>query len=60
MTIKQRNAAILKALAEQTKAMTASPETARKALIKEGIYTADGELRVKFGGKRKGRDHASE
>jgi hypothetical protein len=50
MTLEQRNAAILKVLAEQTKAMTASPEAARKALIKEGIYTAKGNLRAKFGG----------
>lgn len=53
MTIEQRNAAILKALAEQTKRNTVSPETARAALIAEGIYTKDGQLRPKFGGPRK-------
>ena len=50
MTLEQRNAAILKVLAEQTKRNTKSPATARAALIKEGIYTAKGNLRVKFGG----------
>ena len=50
MTIEQRNRAILKVLAEQTKAKTSSPEAARRALIKEGIYTAKGNLRAKFGG----------
>lgn len=52
MTLAQRNAVLLKVLAEQTKAMTASPEVARNALIKEGIYTAKGNLRAKFGGRR--------
>lgn len=53
MTIEQRNAAILKALAEQTRRNTVSKEAARAALISEGIYTKDGELRPKFGGPRK-------
>lgn len=53
MTIEQRNAAILKALAEQTKRNTVSRDTARAALISEGIYTKDGQLRPKFGGPRK-------
>ena len=53
MTIEQRNAAILQALAEQTKRNTVSPDVARAALISEGIYTKDGQLRPKFGGPRK-------
>lgn len=50
MTLEQRNAAILKVLAEQTKRKTASRAKARAALIKEGIYTPKGNLRAKFGG----------
>lgn len=50
MTLEQRNAAILKVLAEQTKRKTKSAATARDALIKEGIYTSKGNLRAKFGG----------
>jgi hypothetical protein len=50
MKVEQRNAAILKALSEQTKRNTVSPEAARAALIAEGIYTKDGQLRPEFGG----------
>ncbi len=50
MTLEKRNQEILKALAEQTKRNMKSPATARAALIKEGIYTANGNLRAKFGG----------
>lgn len=53
MTLEQRSEAILRALAERSKRTLASPETARAALIKDGIYTKNGELRVKFGGTRK-------
>ena len=59
MTLEQRNAAILKALAEQTKRNTVSSATARAALIKEGIYTKDGLLRAKFGGPRKKAETAA-
>lgn len=52
MTLEQRNAAILKALNEQTKRNTKTPEAARAVLIKEGIYTAKGNLRAKFGGRK--------
>ena len=51
MTIEQRNAEILRILAERTKANTASPERARADLISEGIYTAKGNLRAQFGGR---------
>ena len=37
-----------KALKEYTKEITASPETARKALIREGIFLENGELNPKF------------
>lgn len=52
MTLEQRNAEILRALAEQTKRNMKSPAAARAALIKEGIYTANGNLRTKFGGRK--------
>lgn len=51
MTIEQRNAAILKALKEQTKANTRSKEIARAALIKGSIYTPSGNLKAQFGGR---------
>lgn len=60
MTLEQRNAAILKALAEQTKRNTVSPEAARAALIAEGIYTKDGHLHPNFGGPRDGADELAE
>lgn len=59
MTLEQRNAAILKAMAERSARTLASPETARAALIKDGIYTKDGQLRVKFGGARKSAKSAA-
>ena len=52
MTLEQRNAAILKVLAEQTKRKTASQAKARAALIKEGIYTPMGNLKAQFGGRK--------
>lgn len=58
MTLKERNALILKALKEQTKRDTASPETARKVLIKEGIYTKSGNLSQRFGGRRSAKSAA--
>lgn len=51
MTLEQRNAEILKVLAEQAKRKAACPETARASLIKGGIYTAKGNLRAEFGGR---------
>lgn len=51
MTLEQRNAQILKALAEQTKQNTVSKEAARAALIKGGVYTAKGNLKAEFGGR---------
>ena len=37
-----------KALEEYTKEITVSPEAARKALIREGIFLENGELNPKF------------
>lgn len=53
MTHAQRNAEILKLLDEQMNRALESKEAARAALIREGIYTTKGKLRVEFGGKGK-------
>lgn len=42
--------AIRRLIQEYTKEHTKSPEAARAALIREGIYTAEGELMPQFGG----------
>jgi hypothetical protein len=51
MTHAQRNSKILKAIQEETTRASASKKVARESLIKEGIYTEKGKLRVEFGGK---------
>ena len=53
MTNAQRNKKILAAIAVETKRASASKKIARETLIKEGIYTAKGKLRVEFGGDSK-------
>ena len=53
MTHAQRNRKILDAIAEETQRALASKKVARDTLIKEGIYTAKGRLRVEFGGEGK-------
>ncbi|MBY0306219.1 MAG: hypothetical protein K2W86_13860 [Sphingomonas sp.] len=53
MTHKQRNQKILEAIAEETERAVASKKIARETLIREGIYTAKGKLRVEFGGHSK-------
>ena len=50
MTDEQRRAVIKQLIAKHTKKSTASRKVARDVLIKEGIYTKDGELRVEYGG----------
>ncbi|HEX8485405.1 hypothetical protein [Sphingomonas sp.] len=50
MTHSQRNAAILDLIEEYTKRNTRSPEQARAALIAEGLYEANGDLRAELGG----------
>jgi hypothetical protein len=50
MTNAQRNQKIMKAIEATTRHALVSKKTARDALIKEGIYTAKGKLRVEFGG----------
>jgi hypothetical protein len=53
MTHSERNQKILDVIAKETAKALASKKTARETLIKEGIYTTKGELRVEFGGRRK-------
>jgi hypothetical protein len=50
MTQTERISAIKQLIRDYTKQHTRSPEAARAALIREGIYTEDGELRPEFGG----------
>lgn len=50
MTQGQRNAAIRALIERRTKADTVDRETARRALIAEGIYTEAGELASEYGG----------
>lgn len=50
-TLEQRNAALLKALADQAKRKTASSKIARESLLKGSIYTQKGNLRAEFGGR---------
>ena len=59
MTISQRNQKILEAIAEVTERAVASKKVARQTLIKEGIYTTKGKLRVEFGGGEKKRDRVA-
>ena len=51
MTDAQRRAAIRAVIQKRTKAAVKSKAAARKALIEEGIYTRNGNLRREFGGK---------
>jgi hypothetical protein len=53
MTSAAQRVAIKKLIRDYTKEMTASPEKARAALVKEGIYTRSGELSHRYGGPKK-------
>lgn len=46
-----RNSEILKALDQYTKRITASPQAARDALVREGIYTKKGNLTKRYSQK---------
>jgi hypothetical protein len=59
VTKAQRNKKILKAIEAQTKRGLASKKAARETLIKEGIYTAKGKLRVEFGGSSGKKEKAA-
>jgi hypothetical protein len=50
MTQTERNLMIKQLIREYTEEHTKTPEAARAALIREGIYTSDGELMPEFGG----------
>lgn len=50
MTRGERNQKIIDAIEAETIRASASKKTARDALIKDGIYTKKGKLRVEFGG----------
>jgi hypothetical protein len=50
MTIEERNSAIKQLIENYTIEHTKTPEIARAALIREGIYTEDGKLMPRFGG----------
>ena len=52
MTIKQREA-LKKLIERHTVAATATKETARLTLIRQGIYTVEGRLTPDFGGRVK-------
>jgi hypothetical protein len=53
MTDAQRHSLILGLIDRHTAANTVSRTQARNTLIKEGIYTKKGTLRVEFGGESK-------
>ena len=42
---------VKQALVDYTKKICVSPESARKALVDEGIYNPDGTLHKNYGGK---------
>lgn len=52
MTDFQRNA-VLEAIRQQTRAMTATREAANAALVLEGVYTSEGILAPEFGGPQR-------
>jgi hypothetical protein len=58
MTDAQRHSAILGLIDRHTTANTTSRAQARDTLIKEGIYTKKGTLRVEFGGESKKQKHS--
>lgn len=53
MTKEQQIQKVLDSIKTQTKRAAKSKTTARASLIKEGIYTVDGDLREEFGGSKK-------
>ena len=59
MTEAERHAAISEMIKRYKAANTVSKAAARKALMKTGIYTSDGELREELGGKPKKKAKAA-
>lgn len=52
MTRAERNRMIIEAIEAETALAMVSRKAARDLLIKDGIYTKKGKLRVEFGGER--------
>lgn len=50
MTPGTRRTSILSLIRRHTVAHSGSQKAAREALVKEGIYTAEGELEIEYGG----------
>ncbi|MBV8977977.1 MAG: hypothetical protein JO261_00160 [Alphaproteobacteria bacterium] len=53
MTAEKTRAAIKKMIEKHTKSVTVSRKKARESLIKEGFYTAEGNLTEEYGGEEK-------
>lgn len=51
MTKHERNSIIMAQLEQTTKVGLKSKASARSILVKEGIYTAKGNLKAEFGGR---------
>lgn len=51
MTRAERNRLIIEAIEAETELALASRKAARDLLIRDGIYTKKGKLRVEFGGE---------
>jgi hypothetical protein len=59
MTEAQRYKAISKAIKAYTKEHTKSPEAARAALIREGIYDENGKIKDRYNEKLDLLEHAA-
>ena len=53
MSTPAKRTAILSLIRRHTAAHSGSRDAAREALVKEGIYTADGKLEIEYGGETK-------
>lgn len=53
MTSSEQRAAIKKLILQHTKKITASREAALDSLVRDGIYTKNGRLTVRYGGGKK-------
>lgn len=48
----ERNLRAFKALETYTDKITKTKESAKRALVQEGIYTREGKLTVEYGGRK--------
>lgn len=53
MTAEAQRAVIKKLIEQHTREATADKQKARASLIKEGVYTSEGKLTDRYGGKQK-------